>query len=103
MDKRTKSNKVKFSQRKSIVEHPFGTLKRTMNFYYLLTRGLEKVRGEVSVAFLAYNLKRVISIVGIKKLLDLLKVKKPLKTAIKIAVFSIVNFRIKKTRICAIG
>ncbi len=55
-----------------IVDHPFRTLKRTMNFYYLLLRGLKKVRGEVSLAFFAYNLKRVINILGVEKLLGYL-------------------------------
>ena len=59
-------------QRQMIVEHPFGTLKRTMNFYYLLLRGFRKVRGEVSLAFFAYNLKRVINILGVEKLLGFL-------------------------------
>lgn len=42
-------------QRKEIVEHPFGTLKRGMNQGYFLCRGLPKVRGEMSLSVLAYN------------------------------------------------
>ena len=60
-------NLVKF--RKSIVEHPFGTIKRNMDAGYCLMKGLEKVSGEFSLAFLAYNLKRVINIMGVQKLI----------------------------------
>jgi transposase len=56
-------------QRKSIVEHPFGTIKRGMEAGYCLTRGLRNVTGEFSLTFLAYNVKRVINILGCKNLL----------------------------------
>ena len=72
VNNRVKENQAIYMQRQMIVEHPFGTLKRTMNFYYLLLRGFRKVRGEVSLAFFAYNLKRVINILGVKKLLGFL-------------------------------
>jgi len=57
-------------QRKSIVEHPFGTVKRGMDAGYCLTRGLKNVGGEFSLAFLAYNMKRAINILGCKKLIE---------------------------------
>jgi hypothetical protein len=57
-------------QRKSIVEHPFGTVKRAMDAGYCLTKGLRNVAGEFSLAFLAYNLKRAINILGTKKLVS---------------------------------
>lgn len=57
-------------QRKALVEHPFGTIKRTMDAGYLLTKGKSKVTGEFSLVFLAYNLKRAINIVGTKKLIE---------------------------------
>jgi hypothetical protein len=56
--------------RQTIVEHPFGTIKRSMNFYYLLLRGFKKLRSEISIAFFTYNLKRVINILGVEKLLE---------------------------------
>jgi hypothetical protein len=59
----------KVKSRKSIVEHPFRTIKQWMDQGYFLTRGLEKVRGEMSFTVLAYNLKRVISIIGVKDLI----------------------------------
>ena len=66
--KRVEDNKKLYRQRQCLVEHPFGTLKRNMNFSYLLLRNFEKVRGEISLAFFAYNLKRVINIIGVKEL-----------------------------------
>ena len=40
-----------------------------MDTGYFLMRGLEKVRAEMSLTVLAYNLKRVISILGVPKLI----------------------------------
>ncbi|MGL5757201.1 MAG: IS1182 family transposase [Paraclostridium sp.] len=57
-------NESKFALRKALVEHPFGTLKRVMNFYHVTLRTKRKVRGEVALAFFVYNLKRVINIKG---------------------------------------
>lgn len=52
------------AQRKEIVEHPFGTLKRSLGYTYFLVKGLGKVKAEFSLMCLAYNLKRVCNIVG---------------------------------------
>lgn len=57
-------------QRKSIVEHPFGTIKRSMDTAYCLTKGLCNVSGEFSLTFLAYNLKRAINILGCRELIE---------------------------------
>jgi transposase len=51
--------------RKSTVEHVFGTLKHWMGWTHFLTRGMANVSTEMSLTVLAYNLKRVISILGI--------------------------------------
>ena len=59
----------KLRRRKGLVEHPFGTFKRSMNQGYFLTRGLTKVRTEMSLSVLAYNLKRVINILGVPKMI----------------------------------
>ena len=58
----------KYKLRQMIVEHPFGTIKRTMDAGYYLCRGLESVMGETSLILLAYNFKRVINILGIDNL-----------------------------------
>ena len=52
----------KMKKRKSMVEHPFGTMKRAMNAGYTLLKGRKKVRGEFGIIALTYNIKRVISI-----------------------------------------
>ena len=57
-------------QRKSIVEHPFGTIKRNMDAGYCLTKGIKNVSGELSLTFLAYNLKRAINILGTNTLIS---------------------------------
>ena len=56
-------------QRALLAEHPFGTMKRGMDQGYFLLRGLEKVKAEFSLTVLAYNLKRVMRIVGVPQLL----------------------------------
>lgn len=66
VNNRTKENKAKYSKRQEIIEHVFGTLKRSMNFTHLLLRGFKKVTGEISIAFFTYNLKRAINILGTK-------------------------------------
>ncbi len=53
-----------FAQRKALSEYPFGTIKRAMDQGYFLLKGLRKVRGEFSLTVLAYNLKRVLNLVG---------------------------------------
>ena len=66
---RIKPDTAIIKQRKSIVEHPFGTIKRSMDAGYCLTKGLRNVKGEFSLAFLAYNIKRVINIMGVRSLI----------------------------------
>ena len=56
-------------QRRETVEHPFGTIKQWMNQGAFLMRGLEKVRAEFSLTALAYNLRRVLTIVGFAELM----------------------------------
>ena len=67
---RIKPDKEIIKQRKSIVEHPFGTIKRSMDCGYCLTKGLRNVAGEFALTFLAYNLKRVINLIGGTKLIE---------------------------------
>ena len=64
-----KPDKEKIKQRKSIVEHPFGTVKRAMEAGYCLTKGIKNVTGEFSLTFLAYNIKRAINILGCRPLI----------------------------------
>lgn len=57
-------------KRKQIVEHPFGTIKFWNHQNAFLMKGLEKVRAEFSLSTLAYNMKRVINIVGVEKMIE---------------------------------
>lgn len=56
--------------RRQTVEHPFGTLKAWMGSTHFLTRTLPNVRTEMSLQVLAYNLKRMISILGVRPLIQ---------------------------------
>jgi transposase len=69
LKKRVQENKEKVELRKSLVEHPFGTIKHWMGHRYFLTRGIEKVSAEMSLSVLSYNLKRVLNIVDFKELM----------------------------------
>jgi hypothetical protein len=53
--------------RRCTVEHVFGTLKHWMGSTHFLTRTLAHVATEMSLHALAYNLKRVIAILGIAR------------------------------------
>ena len=59
--------------RRQTVEHPFGTLKAWMGATHFLTRTLPRVRTEMSLHVLAYNLKRMIAILGIQPLMAALR------------------------------
>ena len=58
--------------RRQTAEHPFGTLKLWMGASHFLTRTLQRVRTEMSLHVLAYNLKRVMRILGIGEMLKVL-------------------------------
>lgn len=62
-----------YAQRQALVEHPFGTLKRSWGGYYTLVRGLAKVDGEYALLACCYNLRRSVSILGVERLLELLR------------------------------
>jgi len=66
----------KLARRKTLIEHCWGTLKWLLPGGFLV-RGKIKVGAEVSLAHLAYNLKRALSILGLEKLLAALKNFKP--------------------------
>src|ERR1035437_2477258 len=60
--------------RRQTVEHPFGTIKLWMGSAHFLTRTLKKVSTEMSLHVLAYNLKRVIKILGTGTLMEAMRV-----------------------------
>jgi hypothetical protein len=53
--------------RKRTVEHVFGTLKHWMGWTHFLTRGMQNVATEMSLSVLAYNLKRLLNILGFER------------------------------------
>lgn len=65
-------DKVKTSQRMSISEHPFGTIKRAMGATHFLLRGLKKVEGEFALFCLGYNLERAKNLLGFDKMMKLM-------------------------------
>jgi transposase len=69
VEARTKANKELYRQRQMVVEHPFGTVKRVWGYSYFLTRGLVSVKTEASLSFLAYNLRRVMNIIGVEEMI----------------------------------
>jgi hypothetical protein len=60
-------------ERRQTVEHPFGTLKAWMGATHFLTRTLPNVRTEMSLHVLAYNMKRMISLIGIASLIEAMR------------------------------
>jgi transposase len=56
--------------RRQTVEHPFGTLKAWMGATHFLTKTLDRVSTEMSLHVLAYNLKRVMNILGTNALME---------------------------------
>ena len=62
-----------YKQKQSIVEHPFGTIKRSWGYTYTLLKGKEKVNGVWSLIYFCYNLRRSVSIMGVKGLIRALR------------------------------
>ncbi len=66
-------HKELYRSRQAIVEHVFGTWKRSWGYTYTLLKGLKKVNGEMNLIALVYNLKRATNILGVNKLLEAIK------------------------------
>jgi transposase len=65
MQERLDRDPEKMRVRRQTVEHPFGTIKYWMGATHFLMKTLERVRTEMSLHVLAYNLKRVMKLLGI--------------------------------------
>jgi len=68
--------KALYKKRGSIVEHPFGTIKRNLGWDHFLVRSKKKVQGENALIMFTYNFKRLLNLIGIalfKKLLIAIK------------------------------
>lgn len=57
------ANKELYKKRQSIVEHPYGVIKRQWGFYYIMTKkGKKRASADVGCMFIAYNLRRIMNI-----------------------------------------
>jgi transposase len=65
MQQRVQLCPEKVKLRKQLAEHPFGTIKHHMNQGHFLMKGMTNVGTEMSLSVLAYNLKRVLKILGV--------------------------------------
>jgi transposase len=73
VQQRLDANPQAMRQRRETVEHPFGTMKARMGATHFLTKTLPKVAAEMALSVLAYNLTRVMNIVGTKPLIAAIK------------------------------
>lgn len=69
MAERVAANPQIMRRRKAIIEHCFGTIKRSLGYDYFLCRGKRHVTTEVNLTVLAYNLKRACNLVGVQNLI----------------------------------
>ena len=69
VQERLDANPQAMRQRRETAEHPFGTIKARMGATHFLTRTLPKVATEMALAVLAYNLTRVMNIMGVKPMI----------------------------------
>ncbi|MBU4511748.1 IS1182 family transposase [Patescibacteria group bacterium] len=62
-------NKTLYRRRQAIVEHPYGTIKRQWGFNYIITKKtIKRAEADVGLIFTAYNLRRILNIIGIEVL-----------------------------------
>ncbi len=69
VQQRLDANPGAMRQRRETVEHPFGTMKARMGATHFLTKTLPKVAAKMALSVLAYNLTRVMKIMGTKQLI----------------------------------
>ena len=69
VQRRLDENPQAMRQRRETVEHPFGTIKSWMGASHFLMKRLKNVRTEMSLNVLAYNLTRVMNIIGVRPLM----------------------------------
>jgi len=74
VQQRLDENPEKMRQRRETVEHPFGTIKAWMGATHFLTKTLKRVRTEMALHVLAYNLRRLLTILGPAQLMAAIRV-----------------------------
>jgi len=71
---RLDSNKKLYLRRQAIVEHPYGIIKRQWGYSYIMTKkSMKRASADVGLIFVAYNLRRIMNILGQDKLKAYLK------------------------------
>jgi len=71
---RIEQNQDYYRRRQAIVEHPYGTIKRQWGFSYILTKKYkQRASADVGLMFIAYNIRRIINILGKNELKKYLK------------------------------
>lgn len=71
--KNAEQKEALYKRRQAIVEHPYGTIKRQWGFSYIMTKkGKQRAGSDVGLMFTAYNLRRLLTILGIHGLLTTL-------------------------------
>jgi hypothetical protein len=73
VQRRLDENPQAMRQRRETVEHPFGTIKARMGATHFLMKGLPRVATEMALHVLAYNLTRVMNILGIAPLIKAMR------------------------------
>ena len=73
VQRRLDEHPEKMRQRRETVEHPFGTIKTRMGATHFLMKTLPRVASEMALHVLAYNLTRVMNIMGIQPLMAAIK------------------------------
>jgi len=73
VQRRLDEHPEKMRQRRETVEHPFGTIKARMGATHFLMKQLKNVRTEMALSVLAYNLTRVMNIMGIEPLIEAMR------------------------------
>ena len=74
VQKRLDENPQAMRTRRETVEHPFGTIKARMGAAHFLMKTLPRVASEMALHVLAYNLTRVMNIIGVQPLLAAMRV-----------------------------
>ena len=70
VQKNFEENPNMYTIRKSVVEHPFGTIKRSLGFTYFLRKGLKAVKTEAALICLAYDIKRLANISKVEEIIQ---------------------------------
>lgn len=73
MQRRIDNSRDKMKLRRCTVEHVFGTVKSWMGSVHFTMKGLRNVTTEISLHILAYNMRRVMAILGISEMIKVIR------------------------------